>query len=1260
MVDADDDWWFWESPGDGAEVEDQSQTIRTEYMAVQGGHPVGQVFRPEEDFLYRIDFRFKNRYDRRPFSIRLWEWIDTDLDGETDTAEYAATVAAPPLWEDTISLPGPDHPILANFFPRVAVTPGVPLLVELGGDSPDAEWAVYSTRGPVDPYPDGLLRVNGVFQDNPPSLYFDLWFRTFALPLGAPPPLTCADSGQPAPCVSSPGVWEEPSASGPSSTAADYLAVVQNKADAGRAAILAGDGANADSYALYDAVLYRATADETYATNIVSLFEKVTQWRMGHAATDFSWGEAPGFAYKWVKDSPSLSAADHEMIKRVLLKSGLDLWPDREGGVYNHAFGRALTFKLITDLIPAVDFAALSACDPGPAPACDGLFGDGEQLDTTDHADWVAYADGRWNEFRQHYDFYEDGCKYSFLSIQFLLELIEVYEADDIWDEPEFKALVERVYEYLLPMGTLPVCGDSRGWSQYWGSPIWLFEKAAARWQDPKYKWMANRVFDYRRTHLKDVRSNGQPVQLWQAVYDEYPSFCHVYFDVDPGVPAVQPADQAEAMAARQDQVAGHEWTASLQAVGQTFQVTATPLVRIDVRVRNGGDPGSATVKLWEWKNSYGATVAEPPIYAGRLDLFGAETAQTRSLLPFLEVSPGATYFVEFSRAAEFYVEGAPSGGADSYADGQLWVDGSPVSDADLWFRSSTVTDNGSKITQRLEVLPRRGSQFGIPSQTHDFGPNLVADKLILRSGHDADDLHAVVNLVRGDYQHGQQETGAVVAMVHRGAALIADGHFFDRHEKDHSKALTRRHWGGTHSASPSPLTVSRFLDYRGATVAWADWGDPNGWNIDHHRRFYFVKNRFLLVRDRTTFNETMTASTGNLWHAHDVHPEHGSNWYSLYDREPLGISGWLYKNPEEYLHLHMVDRNGYAFTEWQVIKEGNPSAAPFKIAQRWVGQAQADESFWFDSLLLPHGSGVTPAEAEAEVDVLHDDGTNVVFKIDVGVETWTVVDNPGELTIDQGGVMTDASYLIARTSPDGPGYLLTSEASQVEVNDGPTRVIRLDWPVRTSVEISDTSTIQDTDADGASDTVDADDDGDGVIDELDAMPYDRFFCRDVDGDTCDDCSTGVDDPANDGPDGDGDWVCDTGDNCPFIMNFEQGDFDGDSDGDACDLDDGLIFLQLPDSETVEWQEEQGFDAWNCYSGDLDVLRQAGVYTQLPGSNPLASRHCGLTDPTLTTVVDPAVGKTAFILSTGLNLGVEGSLGADGSGATRPNGNPCP
>jgi len=104
-----------------------------------------------------------------------------------------------------------------------------------------------------------------------------------------------------------------------------------------------------------------------------------------------------------------------------------------------------------------------------------------------------------------------------------------------------------------------------------------------------------------------------------------------------------------------------------------------------------------------------------------------------------------------------------------------------------------------------------------------------------------------------------------------------------------------------------------------------------------------------------------------------------------------------------------------------------------------------------------------------------------------------------------------------------------------------------------------------DTDGDGWCNRGDTDGDNDGVPDLTDNVRYDPHRCEDLDGDGCDDCTIGTDgfgplpdnDPTNDGPDADGDGICDVGDNCD-LYNPDQADCQengaGNGVGDACEI----------------------------------------------------------------------------------------------------------
>jgi N-acetylneuraminic acid mutarotase len=174
---------------------------------------------------------------------------------------------------------------------------------------------------------------------------------------------------------------------------------------------------------------------------------------------------------------------------------------------------------------------------------------------------------------------------------------------------------------------------------------------------------------------------------------------------------------------------------------------------------------------------------------------------------------------------------------------------------------------------------------------------------------------------------------------------------------------------------------------------------------------------------------------------------------------------------------------------------------------------------------------------------------------------------------------------------------------------------------------------------------------------EIDAVRLVSDAQPDGIGDACDDCPAVVN---PDQADADHDGIGDACDNCLLEENSAQSDVDHDGTGDACDLDDGLIYVRAPDAGQVSWDQETGPTSWNVYEGDLDVLRATGAYTQVPGSNPLADRHCGLLATSVDDPVVPAVGKVRFVLVTGMQDGTEWSLGTDSSGVPRPNTAPCP
>ena len=163
--------------------------------------------------------------------------------------------------------------------------------------------------------------------------------------------------------------------------------------------------------------------------------------------------------------------------------------------------------------------------------------------------------------------------------------------------------------------------------------------------------------------------------------------------------------------------------------------------------------------------------------------------------------------------------------------------------------------------------------------------------------------------------------------------------------------------------------------------------------------------------------------------------------------------------------------------------------------------------------------------------------------------------DNDGVLDVN------DAFPLNAAESVDNDGDGTGNNADPDDDNDGV-----LDVNDAFPLNVAESA---DTDGDGTGNNADLDDDNDGVPDTLDAFPLNAAESADTDGDgtgnnaDLDDDNDGVLDVSDAFPldasassDSDGDGVADNLDNCPFTSNPTQLNTDGDSAGDACDLDD--------------------------------------------------------------------------------------------------------
>ena len=155
----------------------------------------------------------------------------------------------------------------------------------------------------------------------------------------------------------------------------------------------------------------------------------------------------------------------------------------------------------------------------------------------------------------------------------------------------------------------------------------------------------------------------------------------------------------------------------------------------------------------------------------------------------------------------------------------------------------------------------------------------------------------------------------------------------------------------------------------------------------------------------------------------------------------------------------------------------------------------------------------------------------------------------------------------------------------------------------------------------------------------------------------CDGIDNDCDGAVDEGLDPDGDGLASCFDNCPVDVNPGQENRDQDSEGNACDLDDGVIEVRLPSAMQVLWQQEAGFQAFNLYRGDLGSLHDSdGDGAAQDYGSCFAENLAG---PTFADTAMPAVGRGFLYHVTGRAGGVESTLGQASSDAVRPNVHDC-
>ncbi|MBM4038216.1 MAG: hypothetical protein FJ290_06840 [Planctomycetes bacterium] len=254
-------------------------------------------------------------------------------------------------------------------------------------------------------------------------------------------------------------------------------------------------------------------------------------------------------------------------------------------------------------------------------------------------------------------------------------------------------------------------------------------------------------------------------------------------------------------------------------------------------------------------------------------------------------------------------------------------------------------------------------------------------------------------------------------------------------------------------------VTVPAFSDHALATHARVQVTKYMGFEATHEREFLFIKNRFVVLRDETTFDEGFRASVGPTWNTQHVvvggasaprvpssssrgtePPPTGENWLNTWFDGHYFQAARLYDVPPGDLLVAYGPKAGAKF------EVGAPVDAPAKsnlIATRYAVETDVTpgQRLQFVSVLLPHAPMRDASPLAKGIEVLRDEPGLAVVKVAAEGRVELALLNPAGTRVEVdtkglGTLVTDARAAYLDAEGGKPKGATIIEAKSLRLGD--------------------------------------------------------------------------------------------------------------------------------------------------------------------------------------------------------------------------------
>lgn len=600
-------------------------------------------------------------------------------------------------------------------------------------------------------------------------------------------------------------------------------------------------------------------------------------------------------------------------------------------------------------------------------------------------ATWRAWHQAKWNlGMARIGDAVENSSNYAPMWFQGLYEYLRVTGADieDYFNQPSVRNFCERTLQLVSSLGYVPTYGGTTDFRKLGGRPG-MYETMATVYRDGRYKTAAQRILNFQRVVVDP---------FWFGPVDDIcaiPVFENADDTVAP-VPLLRPTASTYTRT-----FIDKTYDEKLVMESGSNAGDSSVLMDFAQGLNHGKAGGSALVSFVDKASPLLVNSSNGDRVYQNL-MMVRSTAEAFPFVPASAGQPGQQYvFDNVRRRYVFNIKGpeATNGGVPdpaSLSKLTIYLAGSTSIDGDQTVRF--YIDNVKAAGPGGTLALSGGGSFLNPGNWTDVSFGGTRDL----STYDTLEFGMRIEVLT---------PGAITDVITLLQTPTSGGYHF-KQDLD------------TCSLGKANQTES-FAKLQFASTEMQLKDTLGGDNIQQ-RDIMLVPGGILFVRDRVTFpSAEANVQMGPVWNAAELLSS-GANWFDLRQAKAYAL-------PQRQLLTLFPPRTDSSIPFTNGISQ-DPKSSSMIAWQKWTGNAAANSTRTFNSLLMGHDAGTSAADLAATVQTLQCDETATVLKIGGNF----LVINPDGEALNIGGLQTNAKSLYLETSGNTATYFAGTQGSSV------------------------------------------------------------------------------------------------------------------------------------------------------------------------------------------------------------------------------------